>query len=94
MGGDHAPDEVVRGVAQLSLEAPHIQSLLVGDAAFPECRNHVVVDVQVMPVRRHLRHQLLGQRVEITVGVVRQHHLVGVPALAHLRHDVDPVFER
>ena len=31
MGGDHAPDEIVRGVAQLSLEAPHIQTLLVGD---------------------------------------------------------------
>src|SRR5688500_4739788 len=33
MGGDFAPDEVVRGVAALSLEAPHIQTLLVGDAA-------------------------------------------------------------
>src|SRR5262245_42332937 len=33
MGGDHAPEEVVRGVAQVSLEAPHIQMLLVGDAA-------------------------------------------------------------
>lgn len=31
MGGDHAPDEIVRGVAQLSLEAGHIQVLLVGD---------------------------------------------------------------
>ncbi len=31
MGGDHAPDEIVRGVAALSLEAPHIQTLLVGD---------------------------------------------------------------
>jgi glycerol-3-phosphate acyltransferase PlsX len=32
MGGDHAPDEVVRGVCALSLEAPHIQTVLVGDA--------------------------------------------------------------
>jgi glycerol-3-phosphate acyltransferase PlsX len=31
MGGDHAPEEVVRGVALLSLEAPHIQTQLVGD---------------------------------------------------------------
>ena len=31
MGGDHAPDEIDRGVAALSLEAPHIQTLLVGD---------------------------------------------------------------
>jgi phosphate acyltransferase len=32
MGGDHAPGEIVRGVAQVSLESPHIQTLLVGDA--------------------------------------------------------------
>jgi glycerol-3-phosphate acyltransferase PlsX len=32
MGGDHAPDEVVRGVGALSLEAQHVQTLLVGDA--------------------------------------------------------------
>ena len=33
MGGDAGPEEVVRGAAQLSLEAPHIHSLLVGDRA-------------------------------------------------------------
>jgi glycerol-3-phosphate acyltransferase PlsX len=33
MGGDHAPDEIVQGVAALSLEAPHVQTVLVGDAA-------------------------------------------------------------
>src|SRR5262249_12876122 len=34
MGGDHAPAEIVRGAAQLSLDtsAQHIQVLLVGDA--------------------------------------------------------------
>ena len=31
MGGDQAPVEIVRGVAQLSLDAPHVQTLLVGD---------------------------------------------------------------
>jgi glycerol-3-phosphate acyltransferase PlsX len=31
MGGDYAPDEIVRGVGQLSIEAPHIQTLLVGN---------------------------------------------------------------
>ena len=31
MGGDNAPVEIVHGVAQLSLDAPHVQSLLVGD---------------------------------------------------------------
>jgi phosphate acyltransferase len=33
MGGDHGPAEVVRGAALLSLEAPYIHGLLVGDAA-------------------------------------------------------------
>ncbi len=32
MGSDHGPDEVVRGAAQLSLDAPNIHVLLVGDA--------------------------------------------------------------
>ncbi len=32
MGSDHGPAEVVRGAAALSLEAPHIHALLVGDA--------------------------------------------------------------
>src|SRR5688572_21270285 len=31
MGSDFGPEEVVRGAAQLSLEAPHIHALLVGD---------------------------------------------------------------
>ena len=33
MGGDHAPEAVVRGVAQVSLEARQLQAILVGDAA-------------------------------------------------------------
>jgi glycerol-3-phosphate acyltransferase PlsX len=32
MGGDHAPDEIVRGVATVSLEAKQVQTVLVGDA--------------------------------------------------------------
>lgn len=31
MGGDHGPEEVIRGAAQLSLEAPNVHALLVGD---------------------------------------------------------------
>jgi len=31
MGSDRGPEELVRGAAQLSLEAPHIHALLVGD---------------------------------------------------------------
>jgi glycerol-3-phosphate acyltransferase PlsX len=33
MGGDFAPDEVVKGVAELSLSHPHINTVLVGDQA-------------------------------------------------------------
>ena len=33
LGGDHAPDEIVRGVAAVSLDAPHVQCVLVGDSA-------------------------------------------------------------
>lgn len=33
MGGDRAPDEVVKGVAQASLEAGAVQAILVGDSA-------------------------------------------------------------
>src|SRR5215471_14164090 len=45
MGSDHGPMEVVRGAAQLSLEAPHIHALLVGDrqsidAALAETRHN------------------------------------------------------
>jgi phosphate acyltransferase len=36
MGGDHGAAEVVRGAALLSLEAPHIHALLVGDGAVIE----------------------------------------------------------
>ncbi len=32
MGGDNAPDAVVEAAAQLTLEVPHLQILLVGDA--------------------------------------------------------------
>src|SRR4051794_22786759 len=31
MGGDHAPEETILGVAELSLQAPNVQTILVGD---------------------------------------------------------------
>ena len=31
MGGDHGPEEIIRGAAQLTLDTPHIHALLVGD---------------------------------------------------------------
>jgi phosphate acyltransferase len=33
MGSDHGPEEVIRGAAQLSLDAPQIHAILVGDRA-------------------------------------------------------------
>jgi len=33
MGSDHGPAEIIRGAAQLALEAPHIHAVLVGDRA-------------------------------------------------------------
>ena len=33
MGGDHAPDEVVRGAAEASLSLTSAESIVVGDAA-------------------------------------------------------------
>ena len=44
MGGDYAPEETVAGVAQVSLEARHIQCILVGDEPritrlLAECRH-------------------------------------------------------
>jgi len=47
MGGDHGPLEVVRGAALLSLEAPHIHALLVGDAqVIEQALQSEVVDVR------------------------------------------------
>jgi glycerol-3-phosphate acyltransferase PlsX len=33
MGGDHAPEEIVKGAAEASLSLPHAEIILVGDAA-------------------------------------------------------------
>ena len=33
MGGDHAPEEIVKGAAEASLTLPHAEIILVGDAA-------------------------------------------------------------
>jgi glycerol-3-phosphate acyltransferase PlsX len=53
MGGDHAPAEIVRGVAQVSLEAPHIQCLLVGDA---RAIGAVLSDARHNPERIAIQH--------------------------------------
>ena len=51
MGSDHGPAEVIRGAAQLSLESPHIHTLLVGDRA--------VID-DVLATTRHS-----GERISV-----------------------------
>lgn len=51
MGSDHGPAEIVRGAAQLSLEAPHIHAVLVGDRA--------VIDKTLAEVRHH------GERISV-----------------------------
>jgi phosphate acyltransferase len=53
MGGDHAPGEIVRGAAQVSLEAPRIQTLLVGDA---RAIGSVLSDVRHNPERIAIHH--------------------------------------
>lgn len=45
MGSDHGPEEIVRGAAQLTLEAPHLHALLVGDRA--------LIDEALGRVRHH-----------------------------------------
>jgi glycerol-3-phosphate acyltransferase PlsX len=51
MGGDHGPAEVVRGAALLSLEAPHIHALLVGDGQ--------VIEEALATIRHH------GERISV-----------------------------
>jgi glycerol-3-phosphate acyltransferase PlsX len=51
MGGDQGPEEVVRGAAQLTADAPHLHALLVGDRA--------VID----PALASVRHS--GERVAV-----------------------------
>src|SRR5579863_4314887 len=53
MGGDYAPDEIVRGVAALSLTAPHIQTILVGDA---DRINKLLVEAKHNPERIAIEH--------------------------------------
>lgn len=53
MGGDYAPDEIVRGVAALSLAAPHIETVLVGDAARI---NALLVETEHNPERIAVEH--------------------------------------
>lgn len=78
MGSDHGPAEVVRGAAQLSLEAPHIHALLVGDAklineALAETRhNGERISVHHAPeyVGMHEKpSEALGQKKEASVIV-------------------------
>src|SRR5205823_6112322 len=71
----------------------HGVDLLVRYTALLERRDDVVMDVQVMPVRQHRTHRLLGQPVHEAIGVMRQHHPFRMTALAHCRDRVYAVLE-
>lgn len=45
MGSDLGPEEIIRGVAQLTLETPHINALMVGDGA--------VIDAALADIRHN-----------------------------------------
>ena len=53
MGSDHGPEEVVRGAAQLTLEAPHVHALLVGDR---EAIDAVLADTKHSAERISVQH--------------------------------------
>jgi glycerol-3-phosphate acyltransferase PlsX len=60
MGGDHAPGEVLRAAAELSLTAPHLQVILVGDGDI------ITVELRKLrhdPERISVRHA--AQRIEM-----------------------------
>src|SRR4051812_26981190 len=53
MGGDHGPEEVVRAVAQLSLEQHNFQVLLVGDGP---TLGDLLVEIKHNPERIAVHH--------------------------------------
>lgn len=53
MGSDHGPEEVVKGAAQLTLEAPHVHALLVGDR---EAIDAVLADTKHSAERISVQH--------------------------------------
>src|SRR5204862_5507873 len=69
------PGEVAAWVAD-----EHCVDLRVRDAAGEQRRDDVVVDVREVPARGQ-RVELLGKPVGVAVGVMREHHPLGVPAL-------------
>ncbi len=58
MGGDHAPRAIVEGVARVSVTAPHVQTLLVGDETQI---GHVLAETRHDPERIRVIHA--GQAV-------------------------------
>src|SRR5258708_32522044 len=106
MGGDRAPDEIVRGVAQLSLDSPHIQTLLVGDAQAIQNQlaraRHDPERISVHHAARVVRmdekpHEALDDKPDCSVAVAAR--LVPVGAAESLlssgltpAHDLAPVW--
>src|SRR5581483_5825653 len=70
----------------------HLVDLPLADTALAQRRQHLADNRAVVPLR-HGAEQLLRRVVEDAAGVVREHHPIGVTALAKLRHGIDALFE-
>src|SRR5436190_14735964 len=71
----------------------HQIHLVLADPTLAQRREHVLDDMEVMPVRRHLWEQLWREPVREALGILGEDHLVGVAALAHRDNRVHPILE-
>src|SRR5579871_3121300 len=56
----------------------HRSDLILGDSSLFERRNHVVVDMKIVPIWERGGEIALGQPIVETGGVVREDHLIRV----------------
>ena len=85
MGGDHAPEEIVRGVALLSLEAPHIQTVLVGDGTIISA---LLAKVRHDPERISVHHAADAVKMwEKPIDALAEHPQASVAVAAQLVAD-------
>src|SRR5215472_14175238 len=90
---------IMRSIGSLSLKNSsrvihqHSVDLLVGDPFLLQSRDHVVVDVQVVPAGQDLGERPLRQPMVVAGGIMGENHLAGMAALKHLDHGVNTIFE-
>jgi ATPase subunit of ABC transporter with duplicated ATPase domains len=70
----------------------HCVELAGGDAVVAQVGDHVLADVQVVPVLE-LGERAGGEPVQVARAVVGEHHAVGVASAAHLDDQVAPLTE-